>query len=390
MDGLIINTGGGSGGGSLNLHVVGGTSQPTSPKENTVWVDTDTEIEGWAFSATKPYRKSKNKNLLVYPFVDTTKTSNGITWTDNGDGTVTANGTATANSFFMYAGSVIDSGLLELEPGTYTFSGCPARNPGNANYWITIVDNETGTVFDRDRGESVSFTLTKTTYVRGNLIVAAGATVSNIVFKPQLEKGSAATSFIKGDATGMAWFKTGTSASAAMNIDKKNTVMLYPTNCQQYINGAWVGKTAKTYLNSKWVDWMVYLYNLGDECTSITGGWDDYLDNAGYSITKGADYLKIKGVDNQYSGTGSTTNAIDLTKYSTLHAIVKRTSSGTCNIGISAKRNASASDLTAKKAVTTTAYNEVTLDISGYNSAYYIVLTVDATDELYIQKIWLE
>ena len=43
-----------SGGGGLNLKVVGGTTQPTSPKENTVWVNTDTEISGYAFSATEP------------------------------------------------------------------------------------------------------------------------------------------------------------------------------------------------------------------------------------------------------------------------------------------------------------------------------------------------
>lgn len=238
----------GGGGAGLNLKVVGGTSQPTSPKENTVWVNTDTEINGFAFSSAAP------------------------------------------------------------------------TNP----------------------------------------------------------------------AEGMVWFKTTIDSPVAMNIDKKNTIMLYPGGCSQYIGGAWVSKTAKTYLNSKWVDWIVYLYNLGDECTSITGGWDDYYDNAGYSIIKGADYMEIKGVNSQYSGTGSTTNAIDLTKYSTLHAIAKRTSSGTCYIGIATKRDVVQTGLSASKTVTAKEYTEVTLDISQYNSAYYIVLVVTATDELYIQKIWLE
>lgn len=50
---MIINmTGGGSGGG-LNLSVVGGTTQPAG-KENTIWVNTDTAINGYAFSATEP------------------------------------------------------------------------------------------------------------------------------------------------------------------------------------------------------------------------------------------------------------------------------------------------------------------------------------------------
>lgn len=45
----------GAGGVSaLNFKVVGGTSQPVNPKENTIWVNTDTGISGWVFSATEP------------------------------------------------------------------------------------------------------------------------------------------------------------------------------------------------------------------------------------------------------------------------------------------------------------------------------------------------
>ena len=45
----------GAGGASaLNFSVVGGTSQPGNPKENTIWVNTNTAITSWAFSATEP------------------------------------------------------------------------------------------------------------------------------------------------------------------------------------------------------------------------------------------------------------------------------------------------------------------------------------------------
>lgn len=45
----------GAGGMSeLNFKVVGGTSQPVNPKENTIWVNTETEISGWLFSAEDP------------------------------------------------------------------------------------------------------------------------------------------------------------------------------------------------------------------------------------------------------------------------------------------------------------------------------------------------
>lgn len=42
------------GGANLNFKVVGGTRTPSNPGENTIWVNTDTEITSWMFSATEP------------------------------------------------------------------------------------------------------------------------------------------------------------------------------------------------------------------------------------------------------------------------------------------------------------------------------------------------
>lgn len=42
------------GSGALNFSVVGGTTQPTDPKENTIWVNTSEEITSWVFSAEEP------------------------------------------------------------------------------------------------------------------------------------------------------------------------------------------------------------------------------------------------------------------------------------------------------------------------------------------------
>lgn len=49
----LTNAGGGGGGG-LNFAIVGSLTQPTSPRENTIWVKTETKIPGWIFSPTEP------------------------------------------------------------------------------------------------------------------------------------------------------------------------------------------------------------------------------------------------------------------------------------------------------------------------------------------------
>lgn len=46
------NLGGGSGG--LNFKIVGGKSEPSSQKENMIWVDTDEKITGYTINATEP------------------------------------------------------------------------------------------------------------------------------------------------------------------------------------------------------------------------------------------------------------------------------------------------------------------------------------------------
>lgn len=74
------------GGADINFEVVGGMVRPSDPKENTIWVETEHEITGWAFSADEPeepadgmvwilttldrfasFNALKNKAVMVYP-----------------------------------------------------------------------------------------------------------------------------------------------------------------------------------------------------------------------------------------------------------------------------------------------------------------------------------
>lgn len=45
---------GGGGSGGLNFRIVGGTSEPSNPRENLIWVNTDVKITSWVFSANEP------------------------------------------------------------------------------------------------------------------------------------------------------------------------------------------------------------------------------------------------------------------------------------------------------------------------------------------------
>lgn len=49
---MIFNMSGG--GATMNFKVVGGTTAPINPNENTIWINTATQITSYSFSATEP------------------------------------------------------------------------------------------------------------------------------------------------------------------------------------------------------------------------------------------------------------------------------------------------------------------------------------------------
>jgi len=53
MSSMVVNMTGGGGAG-LNFKVVGGTTAPANPSENTIWVNTSSEITGYIFGGEQP------------------------------------------------------------------------------------------------------------------------------------------------------------------------------------------------------------------------------------------------------------------------------------------------------------------------------------------------
>ena len=133
------------------------------------------------------------KNLLTYPYKETTKTVNGITFTDNGDGTITANGTSTANAAF-----IMDKNFGFEKEGNYFLSGCPSGG-GLNSFYINWYQNHTGATQKNynDYGSGIIVPYQHIFSENNSLaiVIIAGVTVDNLVFRPQLELGDTPTAY---------------------------------------------------------------------------------------------------------------------------------------------------------------------------------------------------
>lgn len=71
------------------------------------------------------------------------------------------------------------------------------------------------------------------------------------------------------------WFQTGTESGVEFNALRKNAVHVYPLRAKQYISGSWVDVPTTIYQNGEWAEFVtyIYLFNQGDQCNDITGGW---------------------------------------------------------------------------------------------------------------------
>ena len=128
------------------------------------------------------------KNLVKYPYYETTKTENGITFTDNGDGTITVNGTATSHATFY-----LDTTITLLAGVHYVLSGAPTSTI--TSYRIQFAGATWEPIF-ACYGEPVDIVVEQDTRFRQfRIVVPSGSTCENVVFKPMIEIGSTATPY---------------------------------------------------------------------------------------------------------------------------------------------------------------------------------------------------
>lgn len=140
------------------------------------------------------------KNLLKYPYAQTTRTNNGVTFTDVGDGSVLANrvdSSITETAYFQPTYRLgDDQSNLYLEDGNYTMYCFGGDSNCYLEIFATKADESEVIVFGNTRNSGVlNFTINNSEYANNGQLgvtfyVKTEATVSNRSFRFMICKGT--------------------------------------------------------------------------------------------------------------------------------------------------------------------------------------------------------
>lgn len=140
----------------------------------------------------------QGQNLIPYPYDGTEGNTNGITWTVNDDGSVTANGTAskeapysliypynlsTMKSLQLGNTYIISDGLTDEQHTNVGYMQLVRYDKNNPTNWKYGVSSMKGTeIYTANEENTLQYGIM--------LIIRNGATANNITFKPMLEVGT--------------------------------------------------------------------------------------------------------------------------------------------------------------------------------------------------------
>lgn len=181
-----------------------------------------------------------------------------------------------------------------------------------------------------------------------------------------------------GMATGDVWIPSGRENSAAINALKKNAITVSISPAQQKTSSGLVKVPTKLYRSGAWetIESIVFLYNNGDECTHLTGGWTG---KNGYGITKNADYFRVEKDALVHS-----TNKINVTAYSKITVRGKSTKAG-MSFGL----GNTTSGFTAGSAYVSTSGGTSSIDISDVQGEYNVMFATDTSSTIDVYEIYL-
>ncbi len=168
----------------------------------------------------------------------------------------------------------------------------------------------------------------------------------------------------------------------------------------EYLTGAIYNKDENIELFAIWEKTKIYLYNKGNECEEITGGWDivSYQKNIGWTYEnckKNTNNLFASTTRAGYSSGFITINSIDLTDIKKIYMYVDSitVSSGAPRFNITDDSSVPARREIVSNESLECGINE--LDVSLLNGKYYVAFgtwrAVDMTsNDITVEQIWLE
>lgn len=139
------------------------------------------------------------------------------------------------------------------------------------------------------------------------------------------------------------------------------------------------------------MDYKLWLYKDGDECTDVTGGWNALASGSSGSLTKNSSSFTLAYYSGMNAYDAITKNTVDISDYSKLYIdwIFNSSKGGNARIGVSSSAPSGDVGL-SKYSIISAAYTGVTeLDVSDVSGQYYAVVTV-YNESVTVNKIWLE
>ena len=214
------------GGADLNFKVVGGTTEPSNPKENTIWVETEEKIPSWIFSAENPYIRNED-------FYSKAEVKKGYYLGS------TPKETASDNFDILY---------IALPPSATRVTILSGSTSASSVYhaWYD------------ETGASISTFARKTG--KNSYEVPEGAVKIGVSHRKD-DQDSVLVEYYAEAPEGEIWVAVSLKSPVSFNALKKNTLMIYPLNCQQYIGGVWTDVPAKTYQSGAWSSWVFVLFD---------------------------------------------------------------------------------------------------------------------------------
>lgn len=228
-----------SAGVELNFEVVGGTTEPSNPKENTIWLNTETGITKWVVATDNPYMSKVElltSDITIEEGYYMTQFNGVVAYETDSNWVHTGSVAIPDNTVSV----TIPTRHVSTTSVVHWFSDGTAYN----NYVLRNYEDFTYTVPDGAKYLMASMRVTDQKTITAN--------VNNAV-------------------PGDVWITADRPSNVrAFNALNDNGIQVYPLSAKQYVNGSWKNVSAQIWQNGKWVKCATFIYQGGKTVYGLT------------------------------------------------------------------------------------------------------------------------